>query len=65
MELMAEWINNKYTVSFNANGWEGTTQSLTATYDERFTLTANGFTRNGYAFSGWAMSENGVKVYGD
>jgi uncharacterized repeat protein (TIGR02543 family) len=65
MELMAEWINNKYTVSFNANGWEGTTSSLTATYDERFTLTTNGFTRTGYTFSGWAMSANGQKVFED
>jgi uncharacterized repeat protein (TIGR02543 family) len=38
---------------------------LTATYDRQFTLTANAFTRTGYTFSGWAMSANGEKVFGD
>ena len=65
LTLRADWINNTYTVSFNANQWQWTTQSLTATYDRQFTLTANAFTRTGYTFSGWAMSANGEKVFGD
>jgi uncharacterized repeat protein (TIGR02543 family) len=58
LTLLAQWKNNTYTVSFNANQGQGTTQSITATYDKPFTLTPNGFTRSGYTFSGWAMSES-------
>ena len=45
MDLDAQWINNVYTVSFDANQGQGTTASVSATYDVPFTLTANGFTR--------------------
>ena len=63
--LLADWINNVYTISFNANQGQGTTQSVTAAYDKPFTLTPNGFIRTGYTFSGWAMSESGAKVFSD
>ena len=63
MELVAQWINNVYTVSFDANQGQGTTASVSATYDVPFTLTANGFTRAWYTFSGWALTNNGAKIY--
>ena len=65
IDLDAQWLNNVYTVSFNANGWEWITSSVSATYDVPFTLTANGFSRLWYTFSGWALTDNGPKVYGN
>jgi hypothetical protein len=46
MDLDAQWLKNVYTVSFDGNNsTSGTTPSVSATYDEPFTLTANGFAR--------------------
>ena len=42
----AHWIPITYTVAFNGNGaTSGSTNSVTATYDKTFSLTANGFDR--------------------
>lgn len=42
----ARWIPITYTVAFNGNGaTSGSTNSVTATYDKTFSLTANGFDR--------------------
>lgn len=57
---------NTYTVSYDGNGATGgTTASSTHTYDSSKTLSANGFYKTGYDFSGWALSANGSKAYGD
>ena len=48
-----------YTVSFNANGGEGSMNDQTFTDGEAQTLTANAFTRSGYNFSGWNTVANG------
>ena len=42
-----------YTINFNANGGEGTMQSMTISQGETKTLTANTFEKSGYAFIGW------------
>ena len=52
-----------YTVKFNANGGTGTMSNETFTYGTEKALTSNSFTRTGYAFSGWATSASGAKVY--
>lgn len=44
---------NTYTVAFDKNGGTGTMDSQSFTYDEAKALTANVFTRTGYAFNGW------------
>ena len=54
--LYASWIPNKYTVKYNANGGTGTTSNSTHYYGYSKTLTANGFTKFGYTFKGWATS---------
>ena len=50
-----------YTIKYNSNGaTSGTTASSTHTYDEEKELTANGFSRTGYTFAGWAKKGVGV-----
>lgn len=61
--IYAKWIPNTYTVVYNANGGSGTTASSSHTYDVAKALTANGFSKNGYTFAGWATSPGGTAVY--
>ena len=65
MSLYALWKANTYTVSFNANGGEGTMSSQTITYGIEQALSANTFTREGYTFAGWATSACGTVAYTD
>ena len=62
VNLYAVWQVNTYTVKFNANGGSGTTAQLACTYGQNASLTANAFTRAGYAFVGWMTSANGTTV---
>lgn len=55
----ANWTGNTYTVKYNANGGTGTTASSTHTYGTAKALTANGFSRTGYSFTGWNTAANG------
>lgn len=56
------WLTYKtheYTVSFDANGGEGTMEVQKFTYDQEETaLTATKFTKNGYLFEGWSRTAN-------
>ncbi|MDO5317107.1 MAG: InlB B-repeat-containing protein [bacterium] len=63
--LYAQWTANPYTIAFNANGGSGSMSAVSCTYDAYATLSANGFSRTGYYFSGWATSSGGSAVYGD
>lgn len=69
--LYAKWAANTYTIAFNANDAQyvgtatGTTASIAATYGQSYALTANGFTREGYTFAGWATSAKGAVTYTD
>ena len=58
-KFAAQWTANTYTVTFNANGGEGTMATQTFTYDVAQNLTANTFTRAGYNFTGWNTAEDG------
>ena len=53
------------TVTFNANGGEGTMADQTIPYNEATALNANTFSREGYTFQGWATSASGEKVHND
>ena len=55
----AVWTPNAYTVSFHANGGEGTMESQSLTYDEDAALSGNAFTRAGYTFTGWNTARDG------
>ena len=63
--LYAKWTANTYTVKYDANGGTGSTDQSSHTYDEAKAITANGFTRTGYTFAGWASSVDGTAVYTD
>ena len=57
------YATNTYYVSFNANGGSGTMSNQTFTYGVEQNLTANAFTRSGYAFTGWSTTKNGSVEY--
>lgn len=52
---------NKYTIKFNGNGADvkGTTANKLMEYDKEDQLTANGYSRTGYTWLGWAESADG------
>ena len=54
-----------YQVRYNANGGSGSMANSTHEYNKVQNLTANGFTKDGYTFAGWATSTDGLKVYED
>lgn len=58
LKVYAQWKANTYTVVYNSNGGSGTTASQSCTYDVAFNLRANGFTRNGYEFTGWSVAND-------
>ena len=62
--LYAHWNANTYKVKFNGNGsTSGSMSDQNFTYGTAQNLTANGFSRTGYTFAGWATSAGGDKVY--
>jgi uncharacterized repeat protein (TIGR02543 family) len=63
--LYARWTAVTYTVAYNANGGSGITAPGSHTYDEPAPLTANGFSRAGYTFAGWALAPGGPAAYSD
>ncbi|MFZ7131375.1 MAG: InlB B-repeat-containing protein [Eubacteriales bacterium] len=61
----ANWTPNNYDVHYDANGGEGSMQDTIFTYDVQSNLPANGFTRKGYSFAGWAMAPGDDAAYTD
>ncbi|MBP5607014.1 MAG: InlB B-repeat-containing protein [Lachnospiraceae bacterium] len=64
--LYAKWTPISYTVKYDPNkpaaakgDVSGTTADSTHTYDEAKALTANGYSLEGYMFSGWNTSADG------
>ena len=65
--LYPEWTINTYTIAFSANDANypgpaatGTTASIAATYGVSYTLTTNGFSKEGYTFNGWSQNADGT-----
>ena len=58
--LYANWIANKYTVTFNKNGGSGGTNSVTVTYNSPMPRGAavTAPTRKGYKFVGYYLTTN-------
>lgn len=50
---------DEYTVTFDANGGEGSMADQTFTHGTAQALTENAFTREGYTFSGWNTAADG------
>ncbi|UTC90847.1 hypothetical protein E4N87_09175 [Treponema denticola] len=65
VNLYAKWTANTYKVCFNKNdsNASGIMNDQTFTYDQSKPLTANGFTKTGYTFTGWATSAGGSVQY--
>ena len=60
----AQWTPNTYYVHFNGNGNTGGGMSdQPFTYGTSQLLSANGFTKKGHTFDGWATSASGSKFY--
>ena len=59
--LYPKWINNTYTVTYNANGGSGTMTADTATYGQNYKTRANGFIApTGKKFAGWNEKSDGT-----
>lgn len=59
LTMYAQWSSNGYDILFNANAKDatGATPSMHMSYGETRDLTKNGFSRTGYIFSGWRLSD--------
>ncbi|WP_048500701.1 InlB B-repeat-containing protein, partial [Chryseobacterium koreense] len=64
--LYAQWTANNNTITFNGNGADGgTTSTQTLATGATANLNANGYTRTGYTFAGWATTAGGTVAYTD
>ena len=61
--LYAVWKPISYKVNFHANNGTASAKTQSMTYDKAVALTANGFSRSGYKFLGWALTPDGMPVY--
>ena len=63
--VYAHWVGNGYTVRFAGNGATGGgTPDQAFRYNIGQNLRRNGFTRDGYTFTGWTRADN-QQAYGD
>lgn len=65
VELYAVWAPNVYQVQFNANNGTAEKDVQIFLYDSTEALKKNSFTRTGYLFAGWSLTESGSKLYDD
>lgn len=64
----ANWTAHTYTIAFSANSDKDITGEMAdaaAVYDTAQELPSVGFEKFGYDFVGWALAEDGEKVYDD
>ena len=59
LELYAQWQPNKYTITFYANGGQGSPRNQSIDYDNSTNLSKNTFTKKGYTFTGWNTELDG------
>ena len=65
LNIQYQNVSGVCVVSFNANGGAGAMAAQVFTNGVAQTLGANGYTRFGYEFVGWATSKDGEVVYED
>jgi uncharacterized repeat protein (TIGR02543 family) len=65
--LYAQWTPTNNTITFDKNAADatGSTPSQILATATSANLTANGYSRPGYSFGGWATTAGGAAVYGD
>lgn len=62
--LYAQWTAITYQIVFNGNGnTSGSMTNMECKYGATYSLSSNGFKKDGYEFIGWATSANGEVVY--
>ena len=61
----AQWDYATYYVKYDANGGYGEMADSTHQYSVTSALNKNAFVRDGYTFSGWALTKGGSAVYAD
>ena len=58
VKLTAVWKSNNYSVAFNPNGGSGAAMSNQSfVYGTEQALTANAYSRDGFTFRGWALTD--------
>ena len=65
MTLYAQWAPEFFTVTFDANGGEGTMEPQIIDRNVATVLRKNTFTREGYIFMGWGSSASATYGYND
>ena len=65
VHLYAQWGENPYYISYNANGGSGNMAATTFYFGITQRLRQNTFTHNDYEFAGWALTPNGPKKFED
>ena len=60
--LYAKYEARAYTITFNANGGEGSEYTQTFTFGEPQQLKANGFVNEGYTFAGWTLDRSTEEI---
>lgn len=58
--LYAQWKINSYTITFDANGGNGTMNSVKVAYNTKKQLPSNKFTRSGAEFTEWNTRADGT-----
>ena len=61
--MYAQWKSNHFTLKFNAGGGTGSMSNQNITYGVPTAISANRFTRSGYAFTGWHAKRDDGKWY--
>ncbi|MBR0382670.1 MAG: InlB B-repeat-containing protein [Eubacterium sp.] len=60
----AKWTANTYKLTFAGNGAsKGSMKAQSFTYGKSKAISANRYSKKGYSFSGWALSETGPVAY--
>ena len=63
VDLYAVWEPISYRLAFQANGGQGTMETLECTYDRETELPELAFARPGFTFLGWSTSASGKVRY--
>ena len=65
LKLSAIWINDEYGIDFDTDGGVGEMEPAVAKYDGEFVIPENGFSKEGYVFSGFsAVRDLDGRTYG-
>ena len=59
VDLYASWSPISYNIAYDGNGGVGSMNTQTINYDVSQKLAFNGYTREGYVFTGWNTSRDG------